>query len=494
MNDLKTLVAICFLLFFSGAFSQSKGEEPLEASVVIDAKTVTRQVDVERFLGVNVGIWYQSEWIRNKKVLSLLYDARTFRFRFPGGDISNRYNWKENAVFHLDGTKEFDAALRWEDFLEFVQQFGKKADVLLTLNIMTGSVDDALEWISDCQKRGLRVSVELGNEPDRQGEIQNASGEPFAQIETYCEAYQKYAQMIRERFPEVKILGPAVTNALFREEVHGKPWEAFGKSPFFLERFIERCGNLVDTVSFHCYPYWENTEAAELLRTSRRWHAEISLIREWIQKYAPEKAAQIQTSLSEWNSGEEKPITASLVNGLWAADFLLAFIEAGGDEAYFWDLFTQKPHIGGGHGYLDPQDEEQPFAPRATYWALRLFAQHFGNHLLKATLQEDFPNLSVYASRTETDSLSLFVINKDPDNDAKLLISLEGASFSPHAVAKLYTLDEKQYQWSFSQKRAVVNLGPRTSEVTVIKKQYFSALFPRYSVTAVVLSPISWSH
>jgi len=201
--------------------------------------------------------------------------------------------------------------------------------------------------------------------------------------------------------------------------------KCFGKSPFWIERFIERCG--------------------------------------------------------------------SLVNGLWAADFLLAFIEAGGDEAYFWDLFTQKPHIGGGHGYLDPQDEKEPFAPRATYWALRLFAQHFGNHLLKATLQEDFPNLSVYASRTETENLSLFVINKDPDNGAKLLISLEGASFSPNAVYKLYTLDEKQYQWSVSQKRAVVNFGQRTSEIPAIKK-CFSALFPRYSVTAVVLGPISWSH
>jgi len=67
------------------------------------------------------------------------------------------------------------------------------------------------------------------------------------------------------------------------------------------------------------------------------------------------------------------------------------------------------------------------------------------------------------------------------------------ASFSPNAVYKLYTLDEKQYQWSVSQKRAVVNFGQRTSEIPAIKK-CFSALFPRYSVTAVVLGPISWSH
>ena len=70
----------------------------------------------------------------------------------------------------------------------------------------------------------------------------------------------------------------------------------------------------------------------------------------------------------------------------------------GVNQTCIWDLFTQKPGLGGGHGVMDPNNNPyEPFEPRATYWALDMLRNDFGTTLYQAVSNQ--PKLSVYASQ-----------------------------------------------------------------------------------------------
>ena len=188
-------------------------------------------------------------------------------------------------------------------------------------------------------------------------------------------------------------MGPVPAQVQNHERKEGSPWLAPETSPWWVEGFLEKCGSYVDVVSVHSYPYWSNDSDSNLLSKTSLWSEYVPKIRAAIQKNIPDRYKQIEIAVSEWNSGDENSTTAKLVNGIFTAEYLAQMMIWGVNQTNIWDMFTQKPGQGGGHGMLDPTgDPDRPFAPRAHYWSLFMMEHYFGSTLFQAvSSSEDFP-------------------------------------------------------------------------------------------------------
>jgi alpha-L-arabinofuranosidase len=329
--------------------------------------------------------------------------------------------------------------------------------------------------------------VEMGNEPDYEADLQfNGQGQYWTVIDNYCEHYLEFAKAIRAKYPDIKIMGPTPAQFQNHERKEGSPWLAPETAPWWVEGFLEKCGPYVDVVSVHSYPYWSNDSDSNLLAKTTLWSEYIPKIRAAIRKNIPDRYNQIEIAVSEWNSGDEVATTAKLVNGIFTAEYLAQMMVWGVNQTNVWDMFTQKPGQGGGHGMLDPTgDPDHPFAPRAHYWSLYMMEHYFGSTLYQAVSDSD--ELSAYAS-TGRGKKYLMFINKNSKDAFKTTINL-GSSVKGKFNLHFYELSPKEYQWSENLYRAVINSGPAHFKSPRPVGNRFEYTFPPYSVTCIEMTP-----
>jgi alpha-L-arabinofuranosidase len=335
--------------------------------------------------------------------------------------------------------------------------------------------------------RTLKVKyVEMGNEPDYEADMTYQGQTQFwSVIDNYSSKYLEFAKAIRSKYPDIKFMGPACAQVENHERKEGAPWLAPESAPWWPDRFLEKCGPYVDVVSVHSYPYWSNDSDSNLLSKTNKWAEFIPKIRASIKKHCPDRADQIEISVSEWNSGDENSTTARIVNGVFAADYLAQMIFWGANQTNIWDLMTQKTGLGGGHGVIDPDnDKTKPFAERSHYWALYLMKYHFGTTLFQAVYNNEY--LSVYAS-TGNGRKYLLIINKSPKYAFQTDINL-GKTVKGTSKLDLYRLSSKEYQWSENLYRAVINTGPSHLKISQTVNNRFEYTFPPFSITCVEMT------
>jgi alpha-L-arabinofuranosidase len=376
--------------------------------------------------------------------------------------------------------------MKWADMVAYLK--ATHSEPLMIANIMTLDVQNCLDWIADAKTQGLTVRyVELGNEPDYEAELgHNGETQFWTVIDNYCQAYLQFAKAIKAKYPDIKLMGPTVAQVENHERKAGQPWLASQTDPWWVEKFLEECGPYVDVVSVHSYPYWVNDSELNLMTKTNHWAEFVPKIREAIQKNVPDRANQIEIAVSEWNSGDENPTTAKIVNGVFCADYLAQMALWGISQSNIWDMMTQKPGQGGGHGVIDPNnDTEHPFALRSTYWALDLMEHHFGTELYQAVTDND--DLSAYASKGGGKNY-LMIINKNPKYAYSAKINL-GSNEQGKSKLDFYRLSPSEFQWSENLYRAVINSGPSHLMGSTTVKSRFSATFPPYSVTCIEMTP-----
>jgi hypothetical protein len=460
--------------------------KPAIADIFYDKKI--RTINPHYFYGVNIADWYQTDWMTDPTGLKKIEDNFSY-FRIPGGADGNVFNWRTGQVYNSDGTSIYSTPpFNWPKMAEFAQSV-PNSEVLLIANMMTMSVQDTLDWIADIKAKGITLKyVEMGNEPDfgavnlvYQGQTQY-----WTVIDNYCQHYLEFAKAIRAKYPDLKLMGPAISQMDIRERKEGSPWLAAADSPWWVEKFLEECGPYVDVVSVHSYPYWSNDSDGNLMAKTSLWSEWVPKIREAIKKNIPDRYNQIEIAVTEWNSGDEVPTTAKLVNGIFAADYLAQMMTWGVNQTTIWDLYTQKPGLGGGHGTLNPDsDPSHPFSERAHYWAIYMMEHYFGTTLYQAVCDQD--DLSTYASTGNGKKYLLF-INKSPSTAYKTAVNL-GAAFKSKVKLNFYQLSSNEYQWSENLYQAVINKGPSHLKGSQIVGNRFSYTFPPYSITCVELTP-----
>ena len=437
--------------------------------------------------GNNIAAWHDPKCFTDPAAMKEMGDISSY-IRVPGGAYGNIWQWKTSVSLQKDGkTPQTTWPFGWPQMVDFIKRL-PNGEMLLIANIMTMDVQNMMDWIADAKAQGLKIKyVELGNEPDYEADLQHdGQGQYWTVIDNYCQHYLEFGKAIRAKYPDIKIMGPTPAQVQNHERKEGSPWLAPETSPWWVEGFLEKCGDYVDVVSVHSYPYWSNDSDSNLLSKTSLWSEYIPKIREAIKKNIPNRYQDIEIAVSEWNSGDENSTTAKLVNGIFCADYLAQMMLWGVNQTNIWDMFTQKPGQGGGHGMLDPTgDPDRPYAPRAHYWALFMLEHYFGNTLYQAVSNTD--DLSAYAS-TARGKKYVLVINKNPKATFKTSLNL-GGGLKGKVKLDIYELSSKEYQWSENLYRAVINSGPAHLKAAKAVGNRFEYTFPPYSITCFEMTP-----
>ena len=446
-----------------------------------------RTINPHYMYGNNIADWYDPKWMTDPEALKKIKNIASY-MRIPGGEHANLWRWKTGDTLQKDGqTVQTTWAFNWPAMSDFIKTV-PNGEFLYIANIMTMDVQNCLDWLADAKAKGLTVKyVELGNEPDYEADLAyKGQTQYWTVIDNYCAHYLEFAKAIKAKYPEIKLMGPTVAQVQNHERKEGSPWLAPETAPWWVEKFLQECGPYVDVVSVHSYPYWSNDSDGNLLAKTSLWSEYIPKIREAIKKNIPDRADKIEIAVSEWNSGDENSATARLVNGIFTADYLGQMMIWGVNQSTIWDMFTQKPGQGGGHGVMDPSSgADHPYAERASYWALDLMEHHFGTTLYQAVSNSE--DISVYAS-TGNGKKYLMIVNRNPKAAFQTVINL-GNSLKGKEKLDFYQLSSKEYQWSENLYSAVINKGPSHLRGSVAVKNRFQYTFPPYSITCVELTP-----
>jgi len=505
-----------------GEITLVKQREPKETAVKVslDPSKVIRTFDPHKLYGQNVAAWHRPEGYRDNEALKRMKQIGATFIRLPGGDYGNEYDWRTGNVFRHDGTVRWTPDFNYMGGMApFIRRLdsmwgGNKVEALPIINVMSPlsktieqRVNYQIEWLQDMKNKGIRFKyVEVGNEPDSKGAVPGPGkpkeGQPWYQaandpkvlrwwssIENYSKVFNYTSQKIKKAFPNDNLLlmGPCTMQPMNQEMLDGRPWQADAKSPVWVEKFLQLSGKHVDTLVVHEYPFWANNDARALLKKPQEtWPVYMPKFRDWIKKHVNSIKGRendyIEVALTEWNSGDENIMTAMLENSLFCADYLGEFIRQGGDLALIWDLYTQKPGLGGGHGLMDSEnDPTDKFSRRGHYWVFDLYYNRFGTKVIDA--KSDYENLSVHATMLDDRTIALMAINKSKFDIASAKIDIKG--FKPSTTAKSWQFSEKEYVWSRELYRPIVNTGPTEFNARLGDSNSYN--FPPYSITVMHL-------
>ncbi|HEX6511147.1 MAG TPA: hypothetical protein VF157_02535 [Chloroflexota bacterium] len=124
--------------------------------------------------------------------------------------------------------------------------------------------------------------------------------------------------------------------------------------------------------------------------------------------------------------------------------------------------------------------------PNGRYWAAYMYHHYFSNSLVAVDLGgASGDRLAAYASRSADGSLYLMVVNKDPVSDMGMPMSING--YKPAGTAMAYTWDGDNYGWDYATGHASKDDPP--SARVVGAGASFNYVFPKYSITAIKLTP-----
>ena len=479
----------------------------------IDVSKVLRDINKHDLLGQNQAAWHKPWGYSDNIALTRMKAIGMTYLRIPGGDYSNQYDWRTGDVYKHDGSLSWTPELNYMGgIVPFTMRYNKtvdgKLEILPIINVMTPAkrsieerVTYAIAWLKDMKAKGMKFRfVEVGNEPDSKHDVpgpkmtkgmtveqmMKAPTDPknmkwWTSIKNYSTVFNYASERIKKEFPDVKLMGPCPMQPMNQERLEGEPWKAAPSAPYWIEDFMKYSKKHVDVLAVHEYPLWANNDARALLqKPNTTWPTYMPKYKAWMKKHL---GKEIPVALTEWNSGVENIMTVMLVNALFAADYLGSYIKEGGAYAMVWDLYTQKPGEGGGHGLMDIEnDPTDKFSRRSIYWVFDLFYNRFGTQLIAA--ESDNKDLSVYASITEDNKIAIMAINKTNLKIADSVIKVAGSNVG--GSGKAWTFSSKEYEWSKALYRPIINSGPTMSTVANTGKE-FSYEFPPYSITVIQL-------
>lgn len=489
--------------------------------VTIDPSVVIKEIDKHKLYGQNIAAWHKPNGYRDEEAINKLKKIGATFIRMPGGDYGNLYDWRSGDVYRPEGGKSWTPETNYMGvmvpfMLRMEGVMGKGSmEAMPIINVMTPvekSIEERIKygilWLKDMKMKGIKFRyVEIGNEPDNKPGFYGPKvikgkkwyetpGDKkvtkwWTSIDNYSKVFNLAAKMIKED-PELKdlnlkIMGPCPMQPMNKQRLAGEPWKAETenpKSPYWVERFLQKSADYVDALVVHEYPLWANNDARALLaKPQETWPKYMPLFKSWIKKYVNSKYPEknIEIALTEWNSGNENSMTVTMENALFCADYLGSYMSMGGDLAFVWDIYTQKPGLGGGHGQMDSEnDPTNKYSERASYWVFDMYNNAFGTKMVKCSSSSD--RLSVYAAKVDDNTISVMAINKTRLAIANAKFNVAGFNFSNSA--KVWQFSEKEYVWSKELYRPIVNTGVSKFDVNLKDGAYE---FPPYSVTVIHL-------
>lgn len=408
-------------------------------------------------------------WLGEARLNNTTFQARTRAsgltlLRLPGGSWSNTYGWlscelRQNAPGRQDCGPGWESwAARPRDFIAFlkatgmeglwvVSPMGTSKEAAALVAYFNGDINDnraigvdirGTDWYTVGHWARLRAAAgytdpigirywEFGNEvyaskPSTGGSLCQSWGwEDTWTCDGYEYVFGKGSGSVRrEGYLEfraaMKAVDPTIQLGAVGYERPGTPndgqssWQTFAG---WGARVISAAGSNLDFYSIHPYPFVSPPSLlAALAKPHTHFFSIVSDLHSAFDVYANGRRAPI--AVTEYNlfavqDQDNAQLMTRAINALFLADSLGQAAQHGIPIFAQWDLANGRAQNGTEYGLMH---EDNDFFRAPQYYVYPLWAR-FGSQMISATSTlSAATQLSVYAGRVSTDTISLMVINK----------------------------------------------------------------------------------
>jgi alpha-L-arabinofuranosidase len=467
------IAAIIAVLLIQGYNLQAQDSSTdLSASVAVNAGTVIRTIPASLY-GSNVewvwnaySLWNQQSGSADPNLVSLADDLGISLFRYPGGMYADFYHWQDGVgpyytrpivPFQTRNTQTGQILFGTDEALQFAEQVN--AQLVITVNVGTGTPAEAAAWVRYVNGPGLRVLYwEIGNEVYiNDGSVtQNAITMDPA---TYAARFLEFAEAMRAADPRIKIGAIGGQNQGTYELVSYPDWNQI---------VLQTAGSQIDFLAVHnSYAPVNVSDSdavrnvyAALLAAPRLIAQNLQALSQQINEYAPARASQITIAVTEWgplfqlsSAGRYAQHTRTLGSALFDADTLMTFLESPSTQLANFHVFNDLSimcWICSSNGSYPPV-----WTTTAESMAFQLIRQHFGTQLVSSSVVApsytspaigdvvsvpNVPYLDVVSSLS-ADGTTLYIVGVNKHFDDAINASLSIGGFVPESSGVSWTLN-----------------------------------------------------
>lgn len=415
----------------------------------VDVSKVSHSID-NHIYGTNLE-WYNDaggliniNGNLNDTLIELAKNQQTTLYRFPGGTLSDFYNWTDGigpliqrkSIKHPTDIGYSVSRFGTPEFAKFLSYVG--GDGLVTVNAGTGTAEQAAAWVSytNSPNHPLRIADgfdqpmniklwEIGNElylPGNPTDIKKITVTPSV----YADRFLSFSHNMRKVDSSIKLL------AIGNDRSHVGPWSEYTS---WTETVLQKAASDIDYVAIHnaYFPmlFKERKPSIDLVYTALMAAPEavdksLTNLEMLIEKYQQER--DINIAITEWGTLYSLPKidpywvdhVKTQGSAVYVARLLQVFLSHPKVKISNYFKFTDQFYMGW-VGYNQK--------PKVPYWAFSLFSQKMRGDVVSSTINSDSfdtPQVGGVPAMSGLKDLTVVsVLNKENN---KLLISLVNRS------------------------------------------------------------------
>ncbi len=481
----------------------------LDTVCYVDANRINNRISRGIF-GTNIewincgnGVWNEDRNRAEEDYVRLAKKQGITLVRFPGGTFSDFYHWKNGrgpsklrlTMPHFTDPGKSSNCFGILELSKFCRMIG--AQPLITVNVGTGTPDEAASWVAYCNDKnnalrktdGLNSPVkvkfwELGNElylagTDAEKQITMSPG-------CYAKRVKSFARAMKEADPSISLIATGVANS------YTIPFGPYYKN--WNSILLRSVADTIDLVSLHnaYFPVLINDYTASAKEIYQAlWAAPISIdsdLREMeklLSRY--ERGKKISIAVTEWgvffSISDPRWIdhVKTLGSAVYAGLALQVFMRHPRVKLANYFKFTDHSFM----GWVSYDHQ-----PKVPYYAVQMFSKHFGDLLVESDIKcgyystkkiglvksmKNVPELSVLSSVNDAGNrLFVNIISRCWDKTYRVLFHIKGFDVKT----------SRADVWELSGKKAVSNNGPDMPPGFPIK--YYEPADSRHSKTKII--------
>lgn len=440
-------------------------QSSVETRVKIDTERINGQIDPKIYgnftemLGrcIYGGIFEPGSPLSDKQgyrkdVLKAVEDLHVTLLRWPGGNFSSNYNWRDGIGPRDQRPPRLDLAWGTVDSNEFgTNEFlnyceSIKTEPYLCVNLGTGTWDEAQQWVEYCNFAGTTAATELRRKNGREQPwgvkywgLGNEMDGPWQMGHRSADDYGKFAleaaKMMKWTDPSIKLVAAGSSN--FGPNADWIGWN---------RTVLAHLRDHVDYLSLHTYVGNPKNNFPEYMASSLEVIDRIKVAEGILRAAVTGSKRKIYIAYDEWNvwyrargEGKEKGRTIleehyNLEDALVAASLLNAFV----NNAQIVKIANMAQLV----NVIAPIfTNENGLFLQTIYYPLQLFASNsFGNSL---ELLSEGPSYATdnYASVPYLDISAAF-------NNGILVLNVVNRHLTD-SLAATFELEDKQFGGSF---------------------------------------------
>lgn len=460
---------------------QQRLSAPISISCTVQASVVIRVIPNTLF-GTNLEWAYNADGISGADGsvtpawANLVAQMGVATIRFPGGTLSDFYNWQDGigpesarpAVHDPTDSGTSRNVFGTPDLIRFCAQTNTEA--LITVNAGTGTAAEAAAWVAYCNQPGnsQRAADGLPNPANvKLWEVGNElylPGNPTDQAiitvtpEVYAARFLSFAAAMRQVDPTIKVMAIGMANA---SNVN-LPY------PDWSETVLQQDASQMDYIAVH-NAYFPAVASAPGLTVQQVYQSlwaipeavDLSLqdLSALIAQY--QTTRQIGIAITEWGPlFSTDPAWIDHEKTLGSAVYLARLIQ----------VFMSQPRVSIANFFLFTDQSFMGWVgfnqvPKVPYYVIELFTKHFGTQLLAASVNgaATYNSVSVGAAGAQTGVPEVTATASLDATGQRLFVNFVNRSWStvyPVAVNIGTFNAASAVEWSISSPGVTDNNGP----------------------------------